>query len=58
MWKGITLLEGLIALLIISILTLLSLPAWQQTNARLILNKEQQKTLSFLTTNPVQSGKF
>lgn len=48
MWKGITLLEGLVALLIISMLTLLSLPAWQQANARLILNKEQQKLYLFL----------
>ena len=48
MQKGFTLLEILIALLIISVLLTLSLPAWQQHRQQSILQKEQQKLYIFL----------
>ena len=48
MQKGFTLLEILIALLIISVLLTLSLPAWQQHRQQNILQKEQQKLYIFL----------
>ena len=48
MQKGFTLLEILIALLIISVLLTLSLPAWQQYRQQNILQKEQQKLYIFL----------
>lgn len=48
MWKGITLFEMLIVLLIISLSALVSLPLWQQTNNQIILANEQQKLYLFL----------
>ncbi|PJG83472.1 prepilin-type N-terminal cleavage/methylation domain-containing protein [Caviibacterium pharyngocola] len=46
--KGFTLTEMLIVLLIISLLSMLSLPLWQQTNTQMLLTKEQQKLYLFL----------
>ena len=48
MYKGFTLLEVLTALFIISALSVLALPAWQQTNTQMILQKEQHKLYLFL----------
>ncbi len=48
MYKGFTLLEVLTALFIISALSMLALPAWQQTNTQMILQKEQHKLYLFL----------
>lgn len=48
MLKGFTLLEMLIALLILSMTALFALPAWQQTNTQFILAKEQHKLQLFL----------
>lgn len=47
-YRGFTLLESLIVLLIISMAVLFALPFWQQTNNQLILQKEQQKLYLFL----------
>lgn len=47
-WKGLTLFEMLISLLIISLLALFSLPIWQQTSNQIILSNEQQKLYLFL----------
>ena len=48
MYRGFTLLEILVVLLIISSLTLLALPAWQKTTGQMILMKEQHKLYLFL----------
>lgn len=48
MQKGFTLLEVLATLFIVSTLAMLALPTWQQTNAQMILYKEQQKLYLFL----------
>lgn len=46
--KGFTLLESLITLLIISLCLFFAIPNWQPVNAKIILNKEQQKLYLFL----------
>ncbi|OOS00972.1 prepilin-type N-terminal cleavage/methylation domain-containing protein [Canicola haemoglobinophilus] len=46
--KGFTILEILIVLLIISLTVTFALPAWQKTNARMILEKERNKLYIFL----------
>ena len=48
MQKGFTLLESLIALLVISVLLTLALPTWQHYRQQSILQKEQQKLYIFL----------
>lgn len=48
MQKGFTLLESLIALLVISVLLTLVLPTWQHYRQQSILQKEQQKLYIFL----------
>ena len=48
MQKGFTLLESLIALLVISVLLTSALPTWQHYRQQSILQKEQQKLYIFL----------
>ncbi|PJG84610.1 type II secretion system protein [Conservatibacter flavescens] len=48
MAKGFTLLEILVALLILSVTALMTLPVWQRSNEQMILVKEQHKLQLFL----------
>lgn len=48
MVKGVTLLEILMVMLIISMTLLFAFPAWQQTGEQVILSKEQHKLHLFL----------
>ena len=48
MYKGITLLETLIALFILSVTLAFALPKWQKNDPKYFLEKEQQRLYFFL----------
>ena len=48
MYKGITLLETLIALFILSLTLAFALPKWQKNDPKYFLEKEQQRLYFFL----------
>lgn len=48
MKAGFTILELLLVIFLFSVLLLMGLPAWQNLNDQLLLNKEQQKLALFL----------
>lgn len=58
MYKGITLLETLIVLFILSLTLAFALPKWQKNDPKYFLKKEQQRLYFFLTQYSSEGRKF
>ena len=54
MYKGITLLETLIVLFILSLTLAFTLPKWQKNDPKYFLEKEQQRLYFFLRNIQVE----
>ena len=58
MYKGITLLETLIVLFILSLTLAFTLPKWQKNDPKYFLEKEQQRLLFFSYVISKRGRKF